>query len=109
MPGEPKRKAVLGPGLRATLRDVPSRAPNHGNPATGPPERASNTAVLYFSRRRPRGLSSSGSSIFLALPITGKVNFYRAEIRHWPGSLAGDGKSAVWRLAHLPSGGSVCP
>jgi len=85
-----------------------------GNRATGLAQCASNVAVLYFSRRRPRGLSASGSFILVALPVPGKVYFYRAEIQVGPNLdrpdlLSVDGKSAPKSLPHKPSGGSIYP
>jgi hypothetical protein len=85
---------------------------NRGDRATGLAPCASNAAVLYFSRRRPRGLSASGFFILVALPVPGKVYFYRAEIQvgsdlDRPDLLAVDGKFAPKSLPHAPSGGSV--
>jgi hypothetical protein len=50
----------------------------------------------------------------VALPVPGKVYFYRAEIQvgtdlNGPDLLAVDGKSAPKSLPHKPSGGLVYP
>src|ERR1700685_2578179 len=89
MPGERKRKAEERnpPAEGAPNCALPDHAPtlrrtsHRGNRATGLARCASNVAVLYFSRRRPRGLSASGFFILVALPVPGKVYFYRAEIQ----------------------------
>src|SRR5580698_1112675 len=124
MPGERKRKAearnppangapnCAGRAVYRTGRGTGHRSGHRGNRATGLARCASNAAVLYFSRRRPRGLSASGFFILVTLPVPGKVYFYRAEIQvgsdlDRPDLLADDGKFAPKRLPHKPSGGLV--
>src|ERR1700679_1368595 len=116
MPGERKRQAeARNPPARGTMKCAMAGLHNagpRGNRATGLARCASNAAVLYFSRRRPRGLSASGFFILVALPVPGKVYFYRAEIQvgtdlNGPDLLAVDGKSAPKSLPHKPSGGLV--
>jgi hypothetical protein len=58
--------------------------------------------------QRERGLFHQ-PGISQALPVTGKVNFYRANIQQRPDSLAGDGVNVSGRPPHVLSGGSVCP
>src|ERR1700679_191881 len=120
MPGERKRKAkARNPPAASALNCGcwtvcgTGRCTGHcGNRATGLAQCASNAAVLYFSRRRPRGLCASGFFILVTLPVPGKVYFYRAEIQvgtdlNGPDLLAVDGKSAPKSLPHKPSGGLV--
>lgn len=94
--------------LEAMHRISLCAAPRRSDAATGPAPCSSNSGVLYFSRRRPCRPCARGSSISLALPVPGKVNFSRATFQHPPDSLSGDGNSALGRLPHRPFGGSVC-
>ncbi len=105
--------AIVNPrgSSNAILSQPPPARPDFhptSPPATRSPTLRVKCIVVYFSRRRLRGVCASGSSISLALPEPGKVNFYRAVIQQQPDSLSGDWRSVSKRQAPGLSGGSVC-